>query len=240
MRRKVGVSVVKRRQNEADQYGKLGKEMSDMKVSFVQDMLTSFRNSLSEFAAKHRDKINSDPEFRQQFHSMCLTAGVDPLASSKGFWSDMLGMGNFYFELGVKIVQISVSTRASNGGVMKVEELLQCIKANGSNIKSNDSKKKNEVSVADVLRAVEKLSALGNGFRIITLNGKQMIISVPLELNKDHESIMSAAEGENGCISEALASCFLGWSAERFKIVIMPMLLEGMVWVDRYKGKSLY
>lgn len=46
------------------------------------------------------DRINSDPEFRHQFHTMCINVGVDPLASNKGFWANMLGVGDFYFELG--------------------------------------------------------------------------------------------------------------------------------------------
>ena len=34
---------------------------------------------------------------------MCASIGVDPLASSKGFWSEMLGVGDFYYELGVQV-----------------------------------------------------------------------------------------------------------------------------------------
>ena len=32
--------------------------------------------------------------------------GVDPLASSKGFWAEILGVGDFYYELGIVIVQV--------------------------------------------------------------------------------------------------------------------------------------
>ena len=27
-------------------------------------------------------------------------SGVDPLASNKGFWNDLLGVGDYYYELG--------------------------------------------------------------------------------------------------------------------------------------------
>ncbi len=37
------------------------------------------------------------------FQEMCTTIGVDPLASSKGFWSEMLGVGDFYYELAVQV-----------------------------------------------------------------------------------------------------------------------------------------
>jgi hypothetical protein len=31
---------------------------------------------------------------------MCSNCGVDPLASNKGFWAEILGFGDFYYELG--------------------------------------------------------------------------------------------------------------------------------------------
>jgi EAP30/Vps36 family len=37
---------------------------------------------------------------------MCASIGVDPLASGKGFWSNMLDIGDFYYELAVQIVEV--------------------------------------------------------------------------------------------------------------------------------------
>jgi ESCRT-II complex subunit VPS22 len=53
---------------------------------------------LEEFAAKHKNEIKKNAEFRQHFQQMCARIGVDPLASSKGFWAEMLGVGDFYYE----------------------------------------------------------------------------------------------------------------------------------------------
>lgn len=36
---------------------------------------------------------------------MCASIGVDPLTSGKGFWS-VLGIGDFYYELAVQIVEV--------------------------------------------------------------------------------------------------------------------------------------
>ena len=44
--------------------------------------------------------IRKYPLFRQQFHEMCAKVGVDPLASNKGVWAELLGIGAFYYELG--------------------------------------------------------------------------------------------------------------------------------------------
>lgn len=43
---------------------------------------------------------------------------MDPLASNKGFWAEVLGVGDFYYELAVQIVEICLATRDINGGLM--------------------------------------------------------------------------------------------------------------------------
>ena len=48
-----------------------------------------------------QNDIRKNPAFRSQFHEMCAKVGVDPLASNKGFWAELLGIGDFYYELGV-------------------------------------------------------------------------------------------------------------------------------------------
>ena len=39
----------------------------------------------------------------------CLLAG-------KGFWSEMLGVGDFYYELGVQIIEVCLALKHRNGG----------------------------------------------------------------------------------------------------------------------------
>ena len=36
--------------------------------------------------------------------------------ASKGFWAEMLGVGDFYYELGVQIVEVCMATGHLNGG----------------------------------------------------------------------------------------------------------------------------
>ncbi|RYH12801.1 hypothetical protein EON65_37285 [archaeon] len=232
MRRKVGVSAVRAKQDEKVQFGKIGKALEDTKLSFVQEVMTSFRTTLAEFATKYKDKINSDPEFRQQFHRMCLSTGVDPLASSKGFWADILGVGDFYFELGVKIIQVAVQTRSINGGIMPLDEMLQRVQ--------KKQQGKQAVSKEDIIRSVDKIGVLGSGFRLLKLGGNMVIISVPMEITNDHELLLAAAEQEEGMVNEDIMSGYHGWSRERFRLIINPLLLDGMVWVDYYNGQTNY
>lgn len=218
MKKKVGVSIVKKKQSENEQYNKIGKTLEDNKLSFVQDILISFKTSLSEFASKHKNRINSDPEFRQQFHMMCISVGVDPLASNKGFWSDILGVGDFYFELGVKIINICVQTRSMNGGIISLNELFIIIKKklssssksistsstttiSSSSTTTNNNNNDNELSIYDIKRAIEKLMILGNGFKLVENNGNCLLISVPFEVNIDHEYVLSAGSDNDSYVT---------------------------------------
>jgi ESCRT-II complex subunit VPS22 len=231
MKKKVGVSIVKKKQSEKEQYNKIGKTLEDNKLSFVQDILISFKSSLSEFASKHKNRINSDPEFRQQFHMMCISVGVDPLASNKGYWSDILGVGDFYFELGVKIINVCVQTRSINGGIISLNELYCIIKKkllstttassssspktttslSSSSLLSKNSNN-NELSIYDIKRAIEKLMILGNGFKLVENNGNCLLISVPLEVNIDHEYVLSAGSDNDSYVTGynvILINCYM-------------------------------
>ena len=67
----------------------------------MSEQLKEFKESLEQFAVKHKKEINKNPVFRNEFLKMCKEIGVDPLSSNKGFWVDVLGVGDFYYELAV-------------------------------------------------------------------------------------------------------------------------------------------
>lgn len=89
--------------------------------------LSAFKSNLEQFAIRHKKEIQRDPAFRAKFHTMCAAIGVDPLTSKKGIWSDLLGVGDFYYELAVRIVEVCVATRPINGGLMSLRELLSVL-----------------------------------------------------------------------------------------------------------------
>jgi ESCRT-II complex subunit VPS22 len=78
--------------------------------------MSLFKEKLEVFARKHKSEINRNPQFRRQFSKMCEKIGVDPLASNKGFWAELLGVGDFYYELSVQVIDACLSTREQNGG----------------------------------------------------------------------------------------------------------------------------
>ena len=50
---------------------------------------------------------------------MCMvlcTLSTCNFTASKGFWSKMLGVGDFYYELGIQIIEVCLATSHRNGG----------------------------------------------------------------------------------------------------------------------------
>jgi ESCRT-II complex subunit VPS22 len=208
------------------------------KIAAVRATLDQFRVALEDFAGKHKARINADPEFRDQFHRLCKAVKVDPLASSKGFWTDILGLGDFYFELGVIIVEKCLQTRGSNGGMILLSDLLQLVRAHSTG--------RHSTSEEDVLQALDKLKVLGSGFRLLAIGQQRFVLSVPMEINKDGQELIAEAQ-EHGFVAE---DSFLSplhssrqplWSRERFQFVMAPLLREGLVLIDRTpKGRIHY
>jgi ESCRT-II complex subunit VPS22 len=92
---------------------------------------------------------------------MCASINVDPLASSKGCWTDILGIGEYYFQLAVIITEIALKRRRHNGGVIAISDLAKILTGPSSPTVLRD------VSDEDIRKAITKLSALGNGFRLV-------------------------------------------------------------------------
>jgi len=192
--------------------------------------------NLEEFATKHREEIRKNPQFRSQFQQMCAAIGVDPLASSKGFWSKMLGVGDFYYELGVQVVEVCLATSHSTGGLMTLDKLKErLIQSRGRN--------KQEISSDDILMAIRKLKTLGNGFTVIPLGGsdgstsRYLVQSIPGELTMDHTQLLQEAES-TGYVSPSQLKAKLGWQEERIQRALDYMLTEGLAWLDDQSSKD--
>ena len=187
---------------------------------------------LAEFAKTHRSEIQDDPAFRQQFLQMCGPLGVDPLVSRKSFWAKALGvgMGDFYYELAVKVAEVCFATRTRNGGIIAVTEVHEFL----------NRKRKKPYSLGDIPIAVKKLGKLGGGFRILKVGSSDMIVSVPTELDQDHMSIMALAQDGQGCVTVDDVMQRLSWNKERTERAITLLMQEGMAWKDDYHGICFY
>jgi ESCRT-II complex subunit VPS22 len=158
-----------------------------------------------------------------------------------------LGVGDFYFELGIKIIQICLQTRSANGGIITLRELVARVREKqrlaeaARKRRSSTSSQTTQISSEDVMRSIEKLEILGKGFSLVHTGKKSepMVLSVPLEVNRDHGELMTVAQ-EIGYVSQATMQSLYGWTTERFEQSIVPLLQEGIVWVDDQNGECYH
>ncbi|TXG67845.1 hypothetical protein EZV62_009120 [Acer yangbiense] len=179
-----------------------------------------------------QNDIRKNPTFRSQFHEMC--ARVDPLASNKGFWAELLGIGDFYYELGVQIVDICLATRAHNGGLINLQELCKLL----CQRRKND---RELVSEDDCLRAISKLKVLGSGFEVISVGKKKLVRSVPTELNKDHNHILELGQVQ-GFMTVDEVERRLSWTSGYAIDALDTLLDDGLAMIDdgHRDGKRRY
>eukprot|EP01117_Protostelium_nocturnum_P018129 TRINITY_DN7515_c0_g2_i4.p1 TRINITY_DN7515_c0_g2~~TRINITY_DN7515_c0_g2_i4.p1 ORF type:complete len:108 (-),score=36.12 TRINITY_DN7515_c0_g2_i4:736-1059(-) len=104
MRRGVGIAALHQKQQSQKTFQQVGSEMQKAEMQQMKEQMEIFKNHLEDFARKHKKEINKNPQFRKNFTDMCSKIGVDPLLSNKGFWAEILGVGSFYYELAVQII----------------------------------------------------------------------------------------------------------------------------------------
>lgn len=239
-RRGLGLGAVQKHQQQQAKFREKSNEIAVEQLAKLSEQMGVFRTNLQEFASKHKKNIRKNPDFRRQFQEMCATAGVDPLQSSANFWTKLLGVGDFYYELGVQIVEVCMATSHRNGGIMGIEELHTKVLASRNVGKTKTSSTNEDVTVDDLLRAIEKLSILGGGLKVIS-SGKTFIVqSVASELSMDHTMVLEIALKNKGNVSVSSLRKDLNWSEERIKKAINGMIMEGIVWVDEQAPNEIW
>ncbi|XP_058791410.1 vacuolar-sorting protein SNF8 isoform X1 [Phymastichus coffea] len=237
MRRKPGVGAIQKQKYEQERYKDKGTELQENQFEQMTKQMETFRINLEEFASKHKNEIKKNAQFRRQFTEMCASIGVDPLASGKGFWS-VLGIGDFYYELGIQIVEVCLATNYKNGGLISLDELRErLIQARGRR------KEHQEITNEDLLASARKLKILGNGFSVVPISkGKYLVQSIPGELSMDHTAVLQQTNNNGSAfISKSLLQSELKWESERAQKALDHMVKEGLAWIDNQnEGEPLY
>ena len=236
MRRKAGIGAIHKQKLEQEKYKDKGTEIQENQFEQMTKQMEIFRVNLEEFATKHKTEIKKNAQFRRQFTEMCASIGVDPLASGKGFWS-VLGIGNFYYELAVQIVEVCLATNYKNGGLISLDELRErLVQARGRR------KEHQEITNEDLLAAAKKLKIFGNGFSVVPIGrGKHLVQSVPGELSMDHTAVLQQSSlSGNAFVSQKILQRELKWEAERAQKALDHMVKEGLAWLDDQGEDTLY
>jgi len=228
-------------------FSKKAEEIKANSVSSAMETVKKLEIKLSSFAKKHKKEIQEDPAFRKKFLEMCAPLGVDPLSSKKGFWDGVLGIGEFYYELAVKVAEVCLASRGRNGGIMSVAEVQSILKKRGTKFSFASSEiKSSKYSKEDIITAIGKLSKLGSGFRTVEIGKSVMVVSVPTELDKDHMEVLKIASEKaemgqcGGEVSLEVVKKETQWDDERVQRALNLLLSKGMAWLDNYNRIERY
>jgi ESCRT-II complex subunit VPS22 len=227
-RRGVGLAAFERQEQSKRSYAELSNLLSQTQVDNLHSQLDQFRTALSHFAYTHRESIRKDPTFRHAFQKMCGSIGVDPLAGPRkgGWWAEMLGLGDWNYELGVQVVDVCVSTRERNGGLIEMKELIRLVtKLRGV---ANEA-----ITEDDIVLSIKTLQPLGSGYQVIEIGGRRMVRSVVGELDQDQAAVLSVARAHGGRVVEGDLITQQGWTRDRARAALDNMLLrDGLCWID--------
>jgi len=229
MRRRAGIGAIQKKKIDAERFKEKGNEIAEHQLQELSGQLNNFQTNLENFAREHKQDIKRDPEFRRHFQEMCASIGVDPLASGKGFWSNMLDIGDFYYELGVQIVEVCMASQHRTGGLMELGEIRhKLIKSRGRSDHHQD------ITLDDLLRATKKLKVLGTGFTVISLgSGRYLVQSVPGEMSLDQVMVLQQAEVSGGMVNQEILAKNLKWDRNRGNMALEKMMGAGLLWVDK-------
>jgi len=223
-----GLAAFDRREQSNLSFAQLSSALSQAQVDNLHSQLTQFRTALAHFASSHRDSIKSDPSFRHAFQQMCSSIGVDPLAGPRkgGWWAEMLGLGDWQYQLGVQIVDVCVTTRERNGGLIELSELLRLV----SKLRGVSG---GIITEDDVVRTIKTLQPLGAGYQLVQIGGRKMVRSVVKELDDDQSIVLAIAQREGGRVVQHTLIQQTHWTPERCIAALENMVhRDGLCWLD--------
>jgi len=234
------LAALQRQQESLRSFDALSTQISTAQVESLHAQVDQFSAALTHFATHHRADIRRDPRLRHAFQQMCASIGVDPLAGPRrggGWWEEALGLGDWQSELGVQIVDVCVSSRERNGGIMELSELVRIL----SRLRGLEGGGGGAITEEDVVRSIQALKVLGTGYEVLEFGseggGRRMVRSVPKELDADQMVVLALAAEQRGRVDEELLVRRNAWTAERARAVLQNMLLrDGTCWLDEQDG----
>ncbi|KAF1933033.1 EAP30-domain-containing protein [Didymella exigua CBS 183.55] len=253
-RRTPGLSSLSTTRLQTHHYTSHGAKLRSTASQSLETQLSVFQSLVHNFALTHSKEIRANPAFRAEFARMCAALGIDFLASSYtrdtgskargkstksgegvSIWASVLGgsVHDFYFNLGVTIVDVCRETRAENGGLISLSDLKTHM-ARGRLIGSAQ-----HVSDADIEQAVAALAPLGSCFGVVAIGRARLVRSVPKELNTDQATVLEAVQ-VLGYVTVGMLRDNLGWERPRAVAVVEDLLADSLVWVDCQAGEEEY
>lgn len=96
-------------------------------------------------------------------------------------------MGDFYYELGIQIIEACIVSRSSDGGFTELNEITRRVKQMRGNTRQ-------QISEDDIVRAIKTLKPLSGGYEVLQIGDRKLVRSVPKELDKDQTELLLLAQ----------------------------------------------
>jgi ESCRT-II complex subunit VPS22 len=61
------------------------------------------------------------------------------ITANKSFWADLLGVGNFYYKLAIQIIEVGITSRHINGGLIDMNDLLERLQHKRTEVSASPS-----------------------------------------------------------------------------------------------------
>ncbi|CAL8140817.1 unnamed protein product [Orchesella dallaii] len=231
MRRRVGVASVVNGKASDHLFTKKSSEIDQNAVGKLGANLDELKEKLKWFASKHQLELQTDAAFRNEFLTMCKSIGVDPLASSKGYWTKYLGVGTYYYTLAVQIIETILSGADRHGGVMLLRDLWIRLERHRPKF-LRDS----HISFDDIFHALKMMKPVGKGCGYIKTSShidQGLVYCVPEEMKQD-QTLLLKAVGESGKSYFKIEDMIdtLGWRGSRVKTAVDQLIRDGIAWVE--------
>ncbi len=167
---------------------KTGQKLEQDSFEQIKEQLKAFSQKLEEFGNKYKTEIRFNPDFREKFYVMCKEIGVDPL-SSTSLWNKNLNLTEFYYNLAIQLITISLAFRESKGALIEINELREML---------INHRKASDISITDIEKAIESVSELKCGFQIINLKSSRAVMTIPMHLSNETNVLMQVASEYKG------------------------------------------
>ncbi|CAO3642431.1 unnamed protein product [Mucor fragilis] len=155
--------------------------------------------------------------------------------ANKGFWADLLGVGDFYYELGIQIIEACIVSRINDGGLTELSEIMRRVQV----MRGSSNKQQQQISEDDIVRAIKTLKPLSGGYEVLPIGDRKLVRSVPKELDKDQSALLLLAQ-KTGYVDHDMVKNELGWNPERINTATQHLLQDGIAWLDKFGEKESF
>jgi ESCRT-II complex subunit VPS22 len=100
-------------------------------------------------------------------------------------------VGDFYYELGIQIIEACITSRTNDGGLTELNEIMRRVEVMRGRVKKNE---RPQISEDDIVRAIKTLKPLNGGYEVLHIGNRKLVRSVPKELDKDQSALLLLAQ----------------------------------------------